>query len=93
MQLIWTFPIIGVSVGIVFLLVGWRSDSAVQQAAAAAIACAAVSIPYVLARIYQNFVDADVTRTQTKLLASIANALAEKPSVFGRKHEGEHLQE
>lgn len=77
MQFIWILPVLGAALGgYQLLIVHDSAQSAPQQAAGAAMACAYAVVPYVIARSIQAISDAGTAATQTKLLASIANTLA-----------------
>jgi hypothetical protein len=85
MTFLWVLSLLGAVVGGLVLMVGViGSSGAPQEAAAAGIACALAVIPYCFARAIEKLNSPsekmfEETRTQTKLLAALAN----------KAHEGE----
>ena len=77
--LFWVLAIIGVFVGAVeFVITLATAQSAPQQAAGAALAITYAVLPYCLARAVEGIAENGLEEqwTQTKLLASMANALS-----------------
>jgi hypothetical protein len=86
MKLLWILVLLGSVVGGFILIGGFTSaNSAPQEAAAAGLALACAVIPYCLVRSIQELArdtfERDELRTQTRLLASLANSGGENRTV------------